>query len=136
MNRFVQFFIITFLLLGNANAAPSSAVDGAAFLKVFVVLVVVVAVMIGLAFFAKRSNLIGSNHDDLKVIASLPLGQHEKAVVIKLGEEQMLLGVSSGNVRLLQKLERKIEEKDQETIFSKALSEKMTKGIKFKQTNK
>ncbi len=42
----------------------------------------------------------------LKLVAALPVGQRERVVVVQVGEQQLLLGVSAGQVEMLHILEQ------------------------------
>jgi len=71
-------------------------------------LVVVVALILVLAYIVKRLNLVPSNHGILKILAVTPLGQKEKVVLVEVGGQQYLLGVTPGQVSLIDKLETPI----------------------------
>jgi len=57
-------------------------------------LLVVLAVILMLAWIAKKARVFGSNHQQLQVVATLPLGPKERIMVIKVGNEQVLVGVT------------------------------------------
>lgn len=86
-----------------ATTTPALPPPSLTFAKVLLVLGFIVALIIASAWFARRSGLAGfASHSNFKVLASLPLGHKEKAVLIKVGKQYMLLGVTSGNVSYLQ----------------------------------
>ena len=65
-----------------------------------------------LAWIIKRTGFINNHHQissSLKIISSLPLSSKDKVVLIQAGEEQVLIGVSPGNVRYLKSLEKNID---------------------------
>src|SRR5579871_1989193 len=87
-------------------AAPIAhqAVPGQAgsLMRVTVALIVVLAAVFAAAWFSRRMHGVGSSRSStLQVIAQLPLGPRERAVLVRVGAEQVLLGVASGNVRAL-----------------------------------
>lgn len=72
-------------------------------------LLMVLALIIISAFVLKRFNITTSLSDDLKVVTSLPLSTKEKLVVVQVGDKQLLLGVTSQQITLLETLEQPIE---------------------------
>jgi flagellar protein FliO/FliZ len=70
--------------------------------RVTVALIVVLAAVFAAAWFSRRMHGVGSSRSAaLEVIAQLPLGPRERAVLVRVGAQQVLLGVASGNVRAL-----------------------------------
>jgi flagellar protein FliO/FliZ len=98
---------------GSSPATPASlfaapavhqAMPGQAgsLVRVTVALIVVLAAVFAAAWFSRRMHGVGSSRSAaLEVIAQLPLGPRERAVLIRVGAQQVLLGVASGNVRAL-----------------------------------
>ncbi|MET0288043.1 MAG: flagellar biosynthetic protein FliO [Pseudoxanthomonas sp.] len=86
------------------RAAPPASTAGSLLGGVFALLLVL-GLILGLAWLLKR--MPGSTfrqNEQLKVIASLPLGTKERAVVVQVGDQQLLLGVSAGSVTVLHTL--------------------------------
>jgi flagellar protein FliO/FliZ len=80
--------------------ASSSATGG--FLRVIVALLVVVGVVIAAARLARRvRGLSGGTGSGLEVLGQLSLGTRERAVLVRVGERQLLIGVAQGSVRTL-----------------------------------
>jgi flagellar protein FliO/FliZ len=71
-------------------------------------LVLVVILIVFLAWLLKRMKLPGTQGADgaLKVLKQLPIGQRERIVLLQVGEEQLLVGVTQHNISLLTKLEQ------------------------------
>jgi flagellar protein FliO/FliZ len=67
-------------------------------------LIVVLAVIFLLAYIVKRLNLVPSNGGVIKTIAVTPIGQREKVVLVEVNGQQYLLGVTSQQINLLDKL--------------------------------
>lgn len=87
-------------------AAPAvhQAMPGQAgsLVRVTVALILVLAAVFAAAWFSRRMHGVGSSRSSaLEVIAQLPLGPRERAVLVRVGTQQVLLGVASGNVRAL-----------------------------------
>lgn len=73
---------------------------GSMILSLLMVLVLIVIC----AFVLKRFNLTQHEGSQLKVIASLSLGTKERVVVIQVGKQQLLLGVTTQQITLLDPL--------------------------------
>ncbi len=81
----------------GAHAPQGPGLGGA-----FLALVLVLGLIVGLGWLLKR--LPGSGFrqaDGLRVVASIPLGAKERAAVVQVGGEQLLLGIGAGGVRTL-----------------------------------
>ena len=72
-------------------------------------LLVVIAVIVVLAWLARKSRVFGSNHQQLKVIATLPLGPKERIMVVQVGTKQVLVGVTGQQINLLKSLAEPLE---------------------------
>jgi flagellar protein FliO/FliZ len=82
------------------QVAPSSSSGGT--LRVVVALLVVLGAVVAAGRFARRMRgFSGGTTSRLEVIGQLPVGPRERAVLIRVGEHQLLLGVAPGNVRTL-----------------------------------
>ncbi len=85
----------------TSNVAALSSIMGG--------LILVVAIIFLLAFIVKKLNLVQSNQGVIKTIAMTPLGQKEKLVLVELEGQQYLLGVTSQQVNLIDKLDTNVE---------------------------
>ncbi|MFT5879626.1 MAG: flagellar protein FliO/FliZ [Moritella sp.] len=72
-------------------------------------LMVVISVIVALAWLARKSRVFGSNHQQLKVIATLPLGPKERIMVVQVGSDQVLIGVTGQQISLLKSLADPLE---------------------------
>lgn len=96
--------VLVLFFTSTAFAEKTTAVPspGIAFVKVIVVLGLIVGLILVSAWFARRSGLINfANNANFKVLASLPLGPKEKAVLVQIGKHYLLLGVAPGSVSSL-----------------------------------
>jgi flagellar protein FliO/FliZ len=92
-----------------ATAAPFAAPEqvvpsngGTGLLRVVIALLVVLGAVIAAGRFARRMRgFSGGSSSSLEVVGQLPVGTRERAVLIRVGERQFLLGVAPGNVRML-----------------------------------
>lgn len=73
-------------------------------------LLLVVGLIFFLAWVFRRANFVPGQTTGMRVIASLPLGARERAVLVQCGEKQLLLGVSAGSVQLLAQFDEPVIE--------------------------
>ena len=85
-----------------ANGVDAGSIGGAVFS-----LLLIIGLILGLGWLAKRMPGMkrGANAAQLKVVASVALGPRERAVVLDVGGQQLLVGVGQGGVRTLHTLE-------------------------------
>ena len=85
--------------------APSELFTGDYLLQVVGSFVLVICVLLAVLLLLKRFNGAGSSRSgQMRIIASLGLGQRERAVLIEVGNEQFLVGVAPGSVNMLHAL--------------------------------
>ena len=79
-------------------------------LKVAGGLLMVIAAILASAWVYRRyGNVTPISNDALRVIGGISMGQKERVVLMQVGEEQILLGVSPGRIERLHVLENNIE---------------------------
>jgi flagellar protein FliO/FliZ len=71
-------------------------------------LIVVIGIIFLLAYIVKRLNLVPSQHSVIKSVAVAAMGQKEKVVLIEVNGQQYLLGITSQQITLIDKLDQKI----------------------------
>ncbi|MEV3844043.1 flagellar biosynthetic protein FliO [Aeromonas veronii] len=90
----------------------------------------VIGLILVLGFLLKKSKLaIAMGGGQMRVIASLPVGYKEKLLVVKVGEQQLLVGVTPQQVNFLYRLEEPLDE-NQPQAFSQQLGKLMGKHEK------
>jgi flagellar protein FliO/FliZ len=72
-------------------------------------LIVVLAIIFVLAYIVKRLNLVPSQHSVIKSLAVASMGAKEKVVLIEVNGQQYLLGVTSSQINLIEKLETQVK---------------------------
>jgi flagellar protein FliO/FliZ len=78
--------------------------------EVALALIVVLAAIFVVAWVVRRMRLAGSRVGDaIDILASVPLGQKERAVLLKVGSTQILLGVAPGQVNTLHVLTEPVD---------------------------
>jgi flagellar protein FliO/FliZ len=91
-------------------AAPSHPVGVGGLGEVAFALIVVLAAIFVIAWVVRRMRLAGNRVGGaIDVLADVPLGQKERAVLLKVGTQQILLGVAPGRVNTLHVLPEPIE---------------------------
>jgi flagellar protein FliO/FliZ len=88
--------------IGHAPGADAGSIGGAVFS-----LLLVIGLILGLGWLAKRMPGMnrGAGSSQLKIVASVALGPRDRAVVLDVGGQQLLVGVGQGGVRTLHTLE-------------------------------
>lgn len=86
-----------------AQSAPSTT---GGTLRVTLAMILVLGAVMGAAWLARRlRGVSGASTSALEVMAQVSLGARERAVLIRVGERQVLIGVAPGNVRMLHVVE-------------------------------
>lgn len=91
-----------------APPAPAAPVisGGASLAQAGLGLFAVIALILGLAWLARRVGLVrhGTGGATMKVVGSLTLGARQKVVMVEVGDTWLVLGVSAGEIRPLHTL--------------------------------
>lgn len=95
----------TFSPLTWAQEKASTLGSTSNILSVFLSLLLVIAIIFALAFIMRRFNVAQAGQGQMHVVASMMAGQKEKIMVIQVGDEQHLLGVTAHNINHLAKLD-------------------------------
>jgi flagellar protein FliO/FliZ len=98
-------------LFAAPHAASSAAPGGAGGLaSVTLALLIVLAAIFAVAWLARRLRGMGSRVGNaIDVLADVPLGPKERAVLLKVGAEQILIGVAPGRVSALHVLREPVQ---------------------------
>ena len=84
--------------------------------SMIVSLLMVLVLIVICAFILKRFNLVQQGGSQLKVVASLSLGTKKRVIVVQVGDQQFVLGVTSQQINLLEKLSEPLATNMQNTI--------------------
>ncbi|CAK0776923.1 flagellar protein FliO/FliZ [Gammaproteobacteria bacterium] len=107
--------------LSNAGASPAKVPDTADLLQVALGLAVVLTVIAVITWLLRRfGGMNASLNGKLKVLGAISLGARERAVLVQVGEQQILLGVAPGRVQTLHVLNAPLPETPN-SLFSSAL---------------
>jgi len=78
-------------------------------------LLMVLGLIVICALILKRFNLTQQDTSQLKLVTSLSLGAKERVVVIQVGKQQLLLGVTAAKITLLDNLAEPLSTKSLDT---------------------
>ena len=93
-----------------AAASTAAPVGVGSLASVTFALLAVLAAIFAVAWLARRVRGIGNRVGNaIDVLADVPLGAKERAVLLKVGAEQILIGVAPGRVSALHVLREPIE---------------------------
>jgi flagellar protein FliO/FliZ len=112
MKQFIILFITLFLsFFSFAQDAPQvgkhvgGTMDA---MSMILSLLMVLALIVILGFLLKRFQPARFDNKHLKIITRLQLGTKESLIVVQVGEKQQLLGVTAGQITLLETLDTPI----------------------------
>lgn len=111
---FLFLSLFSTLLVADGLSAPAGdskagdVLTTQAVMNLLLGLALVIVVILALAWVLKRVNGFHIKHQKMKVVSSVPLGTRERAVLLEVGEKQLLLGVAPGQVTLLESFPDKI----------------------------
>ena len=102
-----------------ATEVGSSLFTGDYLLQVVGSFFLVICVLLAVMLLLKRFNTIGTSMGGhIEILASAPLGQRERAVLLQVGEEQILVGVAPGNVTTLHHISHPVSRSETETSLT------------------
>lgn len=104
------FALFSLLLASPAFAAADGAISAGQVSGLLLSLLLVIGLIFLCAWLVKRiSNMQHASNKQLRVVASVNVGAKERAVLVQVGDEQILLGVAQGQVNTLKTLDQAIE---------------------------
>ena len=100
-------------------------------LKVTGGLLLVIIAIFGSAWAYRRfGNIPTMSNDDLRVIGGISLSAKERIILMQVGEEQILLGVSPGSIQRLHVLEKNIDVDKENVEQGNSFSTQLNSAIK------
>ncbi|WP_343844193.1 flagellar biosynthetic protein FliO [Bowmanella denitrificans] len=88
------------------NKPLSSSVD---YLSILLSLALVIGLVFMLGYLLRRFNVTQTGSAQMKVVGSMALGTRERILVIQVGEEQHMLGVTPQNINHLARLQTNLD---------------------------
>jgi flagellar protein FliO/FliZ len=106
MNRLLLLMLLPFNVFAvESEKALAGSSFGAVGGNVLVVLLLIVGLLFALTWLLKRSGIIqNSAQGHLKIIGGLSVGPRERIVLLQVGQEQILVGVTAAEISLLHML--------------------------------
>lgn len=109
----VQVFSDTEGKIKNIGAVATGPVEVTAVFQVLAALIFIIILIIAMAWGYKRYGFASSANGSLmKVVGAISLGGKEKAVLLQIGDDQVLLGVSPGYVRKIHDIKDPVKPQD------------------------
>jgi len=91
-------------------AVTSTATFGGALAQMLLVLFLILALLLSIAWLLRRAGLMqASMQGQLRVLGSVAVGPREKVVLVQVGQEQLVLGVTASEINLLHLLAEPID---------------------------
>jgi flagellar protein FliO/FliZ len=113
---------------GRVNVEPLS---GGTMAQVALGLLFVLFLVVAVAWLLKRmGGLSITGNGALKILGGLSMGSRERVVLMQVGEEQLLIGVSPGRIQTLHVLDKPIrvdDKKNTESGFAERLNEALSR---------
>lgn len=119
-----------------SHSKSNEGIPASYYLQVMFALFLIVALIIAAAWFVKRLNFTSmKSMGSLKIESSLPLGQKEKLIILRVENERILLGVTPHQINFLHKLtSANYSDEDQTKLEPKNFAEKLNtllaRGVK------
>ncbi len=93
----------------TTTTLAQSPLNSTTLLTTVVGLMLVLSIIGGLAWLIKRTGRFSNSANGaIKVLAAMPLGPRERAVLLEVGDEQILVGVTSQHIQTLHVLDKKV----------------------------
>ena len=104
-------YSLPLIAVSTQSEAQSSAStsDIGTILSISLSLFVVLAIIFGLAYIMRRFTGVSSGNGQLKVVASMMAGTKERIMVLQVGNEQHLIGITANNINHLANLKEPLE---------------------------
>jgi len=116
--NFLAFFLLSSISIAAegdkttlaSKTLSTSPVSTGALVETLLGLLLVLAVIAFLAWLLRKTGQFHTaSNSDMHIIASLALGPRERAVLLQVGEQQLLVGVTSQHVQTLHVLDEPVQ---------------------------
>ena len=117
---------------GVPSTSFTSVADVSSVFQVIAALMVIIVLIIGLSLLYKKFIPIhGVGSGSIRMLSAISLGGKEKIVLMQVGDEQIIVGVSPGYVRKIHKLKNPlpVEEATGENTFISKLNNELQKLV-------
>ncbi|BCN93000.1 flagellar protein [Thiomicrorhabdus immobilis] len=133
-------FVLTFYSLSAAAETKASTSIGEGVTQpseyfgqiVFSLVLVLLIIFISAWLLRRYGRFPGVAEGNLKVLGALSVGQRERILLLQVGSEQILVGVTSSRISRLHQLEVPVEVKDNVPVSSQ-FSQRLQEALKPKE---
>lgn len=134
-----------FLLSSVLHAAPEKATEPGPlvtspigvgnFLQMAFGLIIVIGAIVAMTWLIRRMGYVQPRVSGaLKILTGMSLGQRERVVLMQVGEQQLVVGITPGNIRTLLVLDKPIStEVSMESTGDGSFAQKLQAMLKGKQ---
>lgn len=106
--------------------AISQPVNSTSILELTLGLVFIIVLIFVVAWFVKRFSVFHPvASEQLKVVAGIHLGQREKILLVQVGEEQILVGLTATDIRTLHKLDVPLKVQENKSMANSDFAKKL-----------
>lgn len=118
-------------VVGTASTRPGDYLG-----QILVSLLLVLLIIFVSAWILKRYGRVsGSLEGHLRILGALGVGQRERILLLQVGDEQLLVGVTTSHISLLHRLEVPIEvEHNNVASISNTFSQRLQEALKQRRT--
>lgn len=101
----LRFLALLLPLSAWANETTSPNVGSGTFVQAGLALALIVSVLFGLAWLARKLNGgKGFGQGGMKIVGGVALGPRERIILIEVGDEWLVIGIVPGQIRTLHRL--------------------------------
>ena len=115
-------------LLAEQSSPSIPAVDPVStgyLMKLTAGLVIIILLIFGLAWLMKKLQLTQHSQNGLiKIVSAISVGHRDRIALIQVGDEQILVGLTPGNMQKLHTLKNKVEAQAPEHANAQNFTEK------------
>lgn len=94
--------------------------------QVLLGLVLVIAVIVVLLWLLRRVTALQQQRQAIKIVAATSLGSRERVMLVQIGSQQLLLGVTPSQITTLARYDQPIIESPADSDFATLLSKSRT----------
>lgn len=129
---FALFFSTSLLAeQGNPSLPAVDPVSTGYLLKLTAGLVITVLFIFGLAWLMKKLQLTQHSQNGLiKIVSAISVGHRDRIALVQVGDEQILVGLTPGNMQKLHTLKNKVVPQTPEHTETQNFTEKFNQFVK------
>lgn len=115
----LSFIPYSALAAATADTTPSfeSSMNFDGLLQVLTALISVIVIIFVLSIVLRKFNMVpGANSGIIKIVSGLALNNKDRLLLVQVGDEQVLLSVSPGNISKLHKLAKPVLKSEEQQV--------------------